>query len=195
MQPPRVLMEIQGLDKVAHTSLEVSHDTWLPLILIHLHDARTPLFLGNTLAADQGQLFLSHTSVDIDILDLDPDGAVARSDEPRVNLPAEIQEDEQGTGEVELEEVAGVEVGAADGVERDVELGHQADDVDEEAEIGTPDAEGGAEWDLIEGAAVEFPVQDVNMTGGNRGGKERRLDCLLTRPYGSEYAPKRCCRR
>ena len=146
--------EMQCLDKAVHTSLEVSHDTRLPLILVHLHDARTPLFLRDTLAADQSQLLLAHTGVDIDILNLDPDGAVARSDEPRVNLPAEVQEDEQGAGEVELEKVAGVEVGPADGVERDVELGHQADDVDEEAEIGAPDAECSAEGDLIEGSAV-----------------------------------------
>jgi hypothetical protein len=53
----------------------------------------------------------------------------------------------------------GVEVGAADRVEGDVELGDKGDGVDEDADVRAVDAEGGLVGEFVEGVAVCFPVR------------------------------------
>jgi hypothetical protein len=128
------------------------------LLLLHRHRllyARAPCLRRHTV----GELPLPHTAVDVDILELDEHGAVDGALEPAVSLPAEVQDDEQGAGEVELEESLGVEVRAADRVQGDVELGDEGDGVDEDADVGAVDAEGGLVGELVEGVAVCFPVK------------------------------------
>lgn len=79
------------------------------------------------------------------------------SDEPAVSFPANVQSQQERSGQVGLEESFGVQVWSADGVEGDVELGDQTDDVDDEADPGAPDAESGFEGQLVGCVAVEFP--------------------------------------
>lgn len=81
-----------------------------------------------------------------------------RHHKPRVDLPGEVEEDEEGAREVVLEKGGDDEVGAADGPERDVELGREAEEVHHGADVGTVDAEGGAEGEFVDGVAVEFPI-------------------------------------
>jgi len=128
------------------------------LLLLHRHRllyARAPCLRRHTV----GELPLPHTAVDVDILELDEHGAVDGALEPAVSLPAEVQDNEQGAGEVELEESLGVEVRAADRVQGDVELGDEGDGVDEDADVGAVDAERGLVGELVEGVAVCFPVK------------------------------------
>lgn len=126
------------------------------------------------------ELPFPHASVDIDILELDEQRAVGGALEPAVKLPPAVQDDQQGAGEVELEESLGVEVGAADGVEGDVELGDEGDGVDQDADVGAVDAEGGLVGEFVEGVAVCFPVEGVSNSKG-----------LLDRENGCANLPRR----
>jgi hypothetical protein len=126
----------------------------------HLLDTGAPGRRRDAVAAD-GELSFPHARVDIDILQLDEQRAIRGAFEPAVNLPAGVQDDEQGAGEVEPEERLGVEVGAADRVEGDVELGDEGDGVDEDADVGAVDAEGGLVGEFVEGVAVCFPVKEL----------------------------------
>lgn len=108
------------------------------------------------LAADR-DLAVPHASVDIDLVNGDPQRAVFGALEPGVNLPHEIEEDEQGAGEVEVEEGFDVEVGSADGVQGDVELGDEREAADQDADVGAVDAEGGFVGEFVEAVAVCFP--------------------------------------
>ncbi len=128
-------MNLGDLDDVSNTSHDIILRTSLLLFTLHLKDASAPLVLRDTCATDPASLFLSHARVDIDILDLDIQWAVSWPNEPAVALPAEIQEHEQRTSEIELEELVGVQVRAADRVQRDVELTHESENVDEQAQV------------------------------------------------------------
>ena len=79
--------------------------------------------------------------------------------EPRPDFPADVQDHQEGAGEIGLEEVLGAEIGAADGVEGGVELRHEADQIHEGADVGAPDAEGGAEGEFVDAVALQFPGQ------------------------------------
>ena len=131
----------------------------LLLRILHLLDASAPGRRRDAVAAD-GELALPHAAVDVDVLEADEHGAVGGALEPAVALPAEEEEDEQRPGEVELEESLGVEVGAADRVQGDVELGDEGDGVDEDADVGAVDAEGGLVGQLVQAVAVCFPVRE-----------------------------------
>jgi hypothetical protein len=122
-----------------------------------LRDALPAHVVGDVAAADL-HLALAHAGVDVDVADLDVERAVLGDSEPGVDLPGEVEEDEEGAREVVLEEGGDDEVGAADGPERDVELGCQAEEVHHGADVGAVDAEGGAEGELVDAVAVVFPV-------------------------------------
>ena len=122
-----------------------------------LRDALPTDIIRDVATADL-HLALAHAGVDIDVADLDVERAVLGDSEPGVDLPGEVEEDEEGAREVVLEEGGDDEVGAADGPERDVELGCQAEEVHHSADVGAVDAEGGAEGELVDAVAVEFPV-------------------------------------
>lgn len=64
----------------------------LLVVSFQLLYARTSLVLGNFKAADRRTLLLAHAAVDVDVLDLDVQRAVAWVEEPAVDLPADVQE-------------------------------------------------------------------------------------------------------
>jgi len=103
--------------------------------------------VGRDIWATDEPLFLAHASVDIDVLDLNIERAMGRDIEPGIQLPAEVEKDEEGASEIGLEEGGGVEIAGwrADGVERGVELGDQAEEIHDCADVGSPDAEGSFE--------------------------------------------------
>lgn len=136
---------------------DVTLDTFLFLRVLHLLDAGAPLLVHDALATDAHSLLLSHARVDINVHGSDEPGAVGGPVNPTVALPAHVEEDEQRTGEVELEKIAGIEVGAADRIQGNVELGHQAYDVDEQAYIRAPNAESGAEGEFVQAMTLGSP--------------------------------------
>lgn len=138
-----------------------AHDMVLGSLLllgVELVDAGASDLLGNALADADGVL-LAHASVDVDVLDLSPDGAVVGALDPAPAFPARVEEDEERAGEVGLEEAVGSEGSAADGVKGGVERCNEGDDVDENADVRAPDAAGGLVGQLVERVAVCFPGQ------------------------------------
>lgn len=123
---------------------------------LHLLNTCPPRAFRNALAANR-ILRVPHAGVDVDVLESDEQRAVGGVLEPTVDLPAQVQEDKQRPGEVELEESFGVEVGAADGVQGDVELGDEGDDVDQDADVRAGDAETRFVGEFVEGVAIRFP--------------------------------------
>ena len=153
----------------------------------------SPPRCGRNTITTNSELALPHASVDVDILELDEQRAVGGALEPAVKLPPAVQDDQQGAGEVELEESLGVEVGAADGVEGDVELGDEGDGVDQDADVGAVDAEGGLVGEFVEGVAVCFPVEGVSTS---KGLLDRENGCAkLTTPNGNGCERGRLRRR
>jgi hypothetical protein len=57
-----------------------------------------------------------------------------------------------------LEERFGIQVGTPNWVQRDVKLSDKAKDVDEQAQIGAPNTEGGPEGQLIYGVTTGLPT-------------------------------------
>ena len=102
-----------------------SHNPLLgpPLLLLTISVTQTspPLLLGD-INPRNPPLALAHTRINIDILEGDEEGAVRGPLEPRIHFPDEVEADEEGACEVQLEEGFGVEVRPADGVEGHVEL-------------------------------------------------------------------------
>lgn len=187
----RSITALDDLDDVSNTSQEIILRSSLFPFSLQFHDASAPLLLWDINATDDVSLFLSHVRVDINVLCPDEQWAVCWPGEPAVDLPNQVQEDEQRTSEVELEKVVGVQVRAADRVQCDVELSDKADDVDEQTQPRAPDAPGGPEGELVQGMTVGFPVSGlVTMERGARSGSR-----LLTRPRGSECEPERFRRR
>ena len=121
--------------------------------------ARPPLLLGNVDAADHHALLLAHAAVDIDVFNLDVQRAVARVEVPAITLPAGVEENQQRSGEVSHKPALGVEIGSADRVEGGVERGEKRDNVNGQADPRSPNAQGGAEGQLLEGVAVMFPAE------------------------------------
>jgi hypothetical protein len=74
-----------------------------------------------------------------------------------------------------LEKFVGVQVGAADRIQRDVELSHESDDVDEQAHVRAVDAESGLEGELVQGMTVGSPVSWLV----NRGAVRKGAVCCL----------------
>jgi len=115
-----------------------AHDMVLWALLLlgvqHLLDTGASCLRRDAVAADCVLAF-PHARVDIDIPQPDEQRTVCRALEPAVDLPAEVQKDKKGTSEVELEESVGVQVGTSDGVQSDVELGDESDEVDEHADV------------------------------------------------------------
>ena len=110
---------------------------------------------------DKLDLTLAHTGVDVDIPDLDVQGAVLLVLEPRPALPAKVEDQKEGPSKISLEESVGIEVGPTNGPKSDVELGGEAEEVHDRTDIGTPDAKGGFEGEFVDAVAVVFPVKGV----------------------------------
>ena len=86
--------------------------------------------------------------------------------------------------------MSAVQIRAADWIQCDVELSHESDNVDEQAQVRAPDAESGPEGELVQGMTVGMPCRWLVT-------EERSEKCslLLTRPCGSGYEPERYHRR
>lgn len=101
---------------------------------LHLLNAGTSCLRVGVLATDR-RLRIPHASVDVNVLDRDPQRAVCRAGEPAVDLPNEVQEDEKRAGEIKLEEGGGIQIRAAHGPQCDVELGDECEHTDEHATV------------------------------------------------------------
>jgi hypothetical protein len=108
----------------------------LGLLLAPLHalDAVAPLFGGHALARNES-LSLPHATVDIDIVDLDPDGAVGGACEPTPDLPHQEEEHQKRASKVGLKKAAGFEWGSSDGVQCGVERSDESERVDQDTEV------------------------------------------------------------
>ena len=82
---------------------------------MHLLYTRAALIRGYILATNQRKLALAQVLVNVYFLKRDVEGTVFGVVEPRVDLPGQVEEDEDGKGEVGGEESFGVG-GAADGL-------------------------------------------------------------------------------
>ena len=131
--------------------------TSLSPLLLYLLDASAPLLLGDTYAIVKN-LSISHARVDVNVFRSDEQWAVGWPDEPAIDLPTQVKEDEQRSSEVELKKLVGIQVRAADRIQCDVKLTHESENVDEQAHIRAPDAEGGPEGELVYGMTVGSPV-------------------------------------
>lgn len=92
------------------------------MLLLQFSEAWPSLVLRDAGSADEIKLAFAHSGVNVDVLSLDVERAMRRMHKPRPALPANVQEDEEGTGKIVLEEVGGVEIGPADGIKGNVEL-------------------------------------------------------------------------
>lgn len=145
-----------NLDEVSDTSFEVVHGTSLNLPCLQGLNARAPFLFRNIDAADD-VLARSHARVDIDVLDLGEEWAVSGPVEPTIDLPDEVEENDQRPSKVQLEEDVGVQVGTTDGVEGDVELAHQGKDANQNADVRAPHAEDSSEGEFGSRMSVVRP--------------------------------------
>lgn len=101
---------------------------------LHFLNAGTSCLWVGVLATDRG-LRVPHASVEVDVLDWDPQWAVCRAGEPAVDLPNEVQEDEKRAGEVKLEEGRSVQIRAANWPQSHVELRDESEHADEHTAV------------------------------------------------------------
>jgi hypothetical protein len=127
-------LAIEHLDDFSNYGFQSSSHTMNLLLILHFLDASTALVWGNIHAADPA-LALTHTRVNIDVPQSDEQWSIGRADEPTPDLPDQVQEDQEGSSKVKLEEVLGVQVGATDRVQGGVELSDQGENIDQDAEV------------------------------------------------------------
>jgi len=104
-------------------SLCPTHSSLLLLLVLHLNDTFPSLLRRDSRPANELNLSLTHSRVDVDVLDFDVERAMLLTHEPRPTLPAKVQNKKEGACMIVLEEDGGVEIGPADGPKGDVELG------------------------------------------------------------------------
>lgn len=148
---------VDGLDDVSDDRHDMILGTSLFPLILHLPDASAPLLLRETYVTDH-VLSVSHARIDINIFCSDKQWAVCWPDGPAIDLPTQVEKDEQRTSEVELEKYIGCQVRAANRIQCDVELTHESDNIDEQAHVRAPDAESGPEGELVHGMTVGSPV-------------------------------------
>ena len=81
--------------------------------------------------------------------------------EPAVDLPDEVKDDQEWTGQIGLEEDGGIEVGSTDWVERNVELCNQAQQADDRANVRAVDTKGSLVGQFCDVMTVERPARDM----------------------------------
>jgi hypothetical protein len=81
--------------------------------------------------------------------------------EPAVDLPDEVKDDQEWTGQIGLEEDGGIEVGSTDWVERNVKLSNQAQQADDRANVRAVDTKGCLVGQFCDGMTVERPARDM----------------------------------
>lgn len=149
MNPRELFITVDVLPSKASPALEYCMnnrhdgglDTLLFLPVAHLLDARASLVFGHTFAADYLPLSLPHASIDVNVLRSNPQWAVRRILEPAVDLPPQVQDNEERCRHVGFEKALDAERCSTDWVKRDVELGDERNGVDGEAYPRAPNAE------------------------------------------------------
>lgn len=141
------------------------HRCLLRLLALKLNDTSPPLLSINMWSRDQVHLSLPHASVNIDVLDRNVERAFFWTSEPRVDLPSQVQNDEERTSKVSLEESGRVQVARrrAHWVKGDVELSCQTEEIHDGTDVRTVDAEGGLEWEFINAVTLVFPVKAISI--------------------------------
>lgn len=86
------------------------HGSLFGLLTLQLRNTSPPLVGINVWSGDHVHLSLTHASVDVNVFDGNVERAFLWTGEPGVGLPSNVQDDEEGTGEVCLEEGGWVEV-------------------------------------------------------------------------------------
>lgn len=79
--------------------------------------------------------------------------------EPRIDLPDEIQEDDEGPRKVVLEESDATEVRRRNWIKGDVELGGEAEEVHDGADVRPVDSKCGSKGEFVDAVAIEFPAK------------------------------------
>jgi len=103
-------------------SLSISNSPLLLKFALHLCDTLPSVLRVGMRPADL-KLFLTHSRVDVDVLDFDVERAMLRNYEPRIGLPDSVQKNDEGPCKIVLEEGDNAEIGPADWPKGDVELG------------------------------------------------------------------------
>jgi hypothetical protein len=166
--------------------LEVSDESPLWLFLLQSSDTGSALLFWNTSSADE-LLFGAHSSVDINVTNLDIQRTMGWNLEPGVDLPDEVQDNEERSGQIGLEEDGRIEIGSSNWVEGDVELGDEAHQVQNSAEVRTPNTELSLERKLVNMMALIFP--ETKLARSNRNSNN------LTMRNGNEYGQQQYCQR
>lgn len=165
------------------------------LLVLTILTTCSPIISLDAWPTDELKLSLTHPRVDIDILDLDVKWTLLRMFEPRPALPAKVQNKEEGTCKIILEEDGGVKIGPTDRPESDVELGSEAEEVHQGASIRTPDTECGSKWQFIDVVALMFPVKSKLVDGSDNPKMEGYLPCGTEANVGysnaAEYEERR----
>lgn len=141
------------------------------VLILNLGDTLLALLLSKVISADKLDLSLAHSAVDVDIGDGNVEWTMLLDLDPGVGLPCNVQDDQEGSGKVLLEEVLSVEIlsveiTSSNGEEGDVELGGQAHKVHDGAYVRAVDAEGGAEGEFFNAVAGAFPEMSISMYSG-----------------------------
>jgi hypothetical protein len=176
----------QYMDSRRHAVL----DTPLLLLVLHLFNACASLAFSHSWATNHFSLSLSHASVDIDVLDSNPQRTMRRNLEPAVNLPHEVQDNKERPRHIRFEETLDTEVRSADWVKGDVKLGNECNGVDGEAHPRTPNTERGPVWNFIKSMTVQEPRHEISIETEYAFCRE-----LLTMLCGNEYGRSQYCRR
>lgn len=100
---------------------------------------------------------LADAIVEVDAGDWNPHRPVRGTCEPTVQLPSQVQDQEERSCEVRLEEGLWVEIWSIDGPECHVKLRNQTDDVDDQANVRSVDTHGSLVWNLVERVTLCLP--------------------------------------
>jgi hypothetical protein len=156
------LFTTQPLEECVNHGHEAALDAGHLLLVLKLLDARASCVRINTLTANQVPLLLPHAGVDVDILDCNPQRAMLRNVDPTVNLPAQVQGDEERRRHVSFEKGLGVRRSATDWEKCDIELGDEGKGTNAEGYPRAPDTKCGLVREFVEGVTVRLPEYIVS---------------------------------
>lgn len=154
----RELELLFGSEDRSHNGLSPCTRSLLLILVLDLHDALPALIGRDSLSADEVSLALTHAIVDVDVLDLDVERAMFLHLEPRPGFPANVQNEEERTCEIVLEEDRRISIGATDWPDGNIKLGDEADEVHDHADVRSVDSQGCLEREFINAVAIKFPI-------------------------------------
>ena len=111
-----------GLEYRLDESLCMSNNPLLLLFALPLRDTLPSVLRVGMRPADF-KLFLTHASIDVDVLDFDVERAMLWNHIPRIKLPDQVEKDDERPCKIVLEEGDNAEIRPSDGPKGDVELG------------------------------------------------------------------------